>query len=90
MTIDYRLILAYIAGIVLLFLLGKLLLVPLKVVLKLFLNALLGAVAILAANFIGGIFGFHIAFNIYTSFIVGTLGLPGFVLIIILKLIFGG
>jgi inhibitor of the pro-sigma K processing machinery len=88
MTIDYGVILAYIAGIILLFLLGRLLTVPIKVVLKLFGNSLLGAVAILAANFIGGAFGFHIAFNIYTSFIVGTLGVPGFLLLVILKLIF--
>lgn len=88
MTINYGVILAYIAGIVLLFLLGRLLTVPIKVVLKLFGNSLLGAVAILAANFIGGSFGFHIAFNIYTSFIVGTLGVPGFLLLVILKLIF--
>ncbi len=89
MTIDYGVILAYLMGIILLFILGRLLLVPLKVVLKLLYNALLGAVAILAVNFVGGLFSFHIAFNIYTAFIVGTLGVPGFVMLVILKLIFG-
>ena len=89
MAIDYGVILAYAIGIILLFILGRLLLVPLKVVMKLIYNALLGAIAILAVNFIGGLFGFHIALNIYTAFIVGTLGVPGFVLLVILKLIFG-
>lgn len=89
MAIDYGVILAYTVGIILLFVLGRLLLVPLKVVLKLVYNALIGAIVILAVNFIGGLFGFHIAFNIYTAFIVGTLGIPGFILLIILKLIFG-
>lgn len=89
MAIDYGVVLAYAVGVILLFVLGRLLLVPLKVVLKLFYNALLGGVAIVAVNFIGGLFGFHIAFNIYTAFIVGTLGVPGFVLLVILKLIFG-
>jgi inhibitor of the pro-sigma K processing machinery len=87
--IDYGVILAYIAGIVLLFLLGRLLLVPLKIALKLVYNALLGAIAILLVNLAGSLVGFHIAFNIYTAFIVGTLGIPGFLLLIILKLIFG-
>ncbi len=89
MAIEYEVILAYTVGIILLFILGRLLLVPLKVVLKLLYNALLGAISILAVNFIGGLFGFHIAFNIYTAFIVGTLGVPGLVFIVILKLIFG-
>jgi len=88
MAIDYGVILAYIVGIILLFILGRFLLVPLKVVMKLVYNALIGGIAILLVNFIGGLFGFHIAFNIYTAFIVGTLGVPGFVLLIILKLIF--
>lgn len=89
MPIDYGVILAYIIGIILLFILGRLLVVPLKIVVKLVVNALLGAVAILLVNWIGGFFGFHIAFNIYTAFIVGTLGIPGLVLLVILKLIFG-
>lgn len=89
MAIDYGVILAYIVGIILLFILGRFLLVPLKVVMKLVFNALAGGIAILLANVIGGLFGFHIAFNVYTSFIVGTLGVPGFILLVILKLIFG-
>ena len=89
MTIDYGVILAYAVGIILLFVLGKLLLVPLKVLLKLVYNSLLGAIAILLVNYVGTFVGFHIAFNIYTAFIVGTLGIPGFVLLVLLKLIFG-
>lgn len=89
MAIDYGVILAYIVGIILLFILGRFLLVPLKVVMKLVFNALAGGIAILLANVIGSLFGFHIAFNVYTSFIVGTLGVPGFILLVILKLIFG-
>lgn len=89
MAIDFGVVVAYVVGIILLLIIGRLLLTPLKVVLKLVVNALLGAVAILLVNWIGGIFGFHIAFNIYTSFIVGTLGVPGFVLLVLLKLLFG-
>ncbi len=89
-TIDYGVILAYIVGIILLFILGRLLVVPLKVVLKLALNALAGAVAILAVNWVGSFFGVHLlALNIYSAFIVGTLGIPGFILLIIIKLISG-
>jgi inhibitor of the pro-sigma K processing machinery len=89
MAIDFGVIVAYAVGIILLLIIGRLLLTPLKVVLKLVVNALLGAAAILLVNWIGGLFGFHIAFNIYTSFIVGTLGVPGFILLVLLKLLFG-
>ena len=87
--IDYGVILAYAVGIILLFVLGRLFLVPLKFLMKLLYNSLLGAIAILLVNYIGGLIGFHIAFNIYTAFIVGTLGIPGFILLVILKLVFG-
>lgn len=82
-------ILAFMAGLILMFILVRLFLKPLKVVMKLVLNALLGALALLIANWIGGLFGFHIALNVYTAFIVGTLGIPGFILLVILKLLFG-
>jgi inhibitor of the pro-sigma K processing machinery len=89
MAINYGVVLAYIIGIILLLVLGRLLFVPLKAVMKLVYNALLGAAAIFLANLAGGLLGFHIAFNIYTAFIVGVLGIPGFILIVILKIVFG-
>ncbi|OGO82649.1 MAG: SigmaK-factor processing regulatory BofA [Clostridiales bacterium GWC2_40_7] len=88
MEINYSVILAYTVGIILLFILGRVLLVPMKVVLKLVYNALLGAIALIALNFVGGLLGFHITFNIITALIVGTLGIPGLILLIILELIF--
>ncbi len=88
MEINYSVILAYAVGIILLFILGRVLLVPMKVVLKLVYNALLGAIALIAVNFVGGLVGFHIAFNVITAFIVGILGIPGLILLIILKLMF--
>jgi inhibitor of the pro-sigma K processing machinery len=89
MEVGPEIILAYAAGLILMLVLVRLFLKPLKVVMKLVLNALLGALALLIANWIGGLFGFHIAFNVYTAFIVGTLGVPGFILLVLLKLLFG-
>ncbi|NMA34126.1 MAG: pro-sigmaK processing inhibitor BofA [Clostridiaceae bacterium] len=89
MEVGPEVILAFMAGLILMFILVRLFLKPLKVVMKLVLNALLGALALLIANWIGGLFGFHIALNVYTAFIVGTLGIPGFILLVILKLLFG-
>jgi inhibitor of the pro-sigma K processing machinery len=88
MAVDYKILIAYIAGIIILFLLGKVLLVPLKVLIKLIINALIGGIVLLVINLIGGFIGFHIAFNIVSAIIVGTLGIPGVILLIVLKLIF--
>lgn len=88
MDINYGTILAYAIGIIILFLMGRVLLVPMKVIIKLVYNALLGALALIAINLVGGLVGFHIPFNLITAFIVGLLGIPGLVLLIILKLMF--
>lgn len=88
MAINYSIILAYVVGIILLLILGRVLLAPLKIVLRLVYNALLGAICIIVVNFICGWAGFHIALNIFTSFIVGFLGIPGFILLVVLKLLF--
>jgi inhibitor of the pro-sigma K processing machinery len=60
-----------------------------KAILKLVYNALIGAVVLLAINFIGGFFNFHIALNAVTALITGILGAPGVVLLILLKYMFG-
>ena len=88
MSIDYRMLLAYLIGIILLYFLGRLFLVPLKIILKLVYNALIGGVVLLAINFVGNMFGYHIAFNILTALTVGFLGVPGIVLLILLKFLF--
>jgi len=80
-------LLAYIAGIIVVFLLGRALLVPVKLLLKLIYNALVGGVILLAINYFGAMVGFHISLNIATALIVGILGIPGILLLIILKIL---
>ena len=82
-------IITYLACICFIFLFGKIFIVPIKKVLKLILNSILGGIVIFLINLIGGNFGFHIGLNIFTSIIIGLLGLPGEVCIIIVKLLIG-
>ncbi|WP_407921091.1 pro-sigmaK processing inhibitor BofA family protein [Acetivibrio mesophilus] len=89
MFIEYNTIFAYIIGIILLYFLGKFLVVPMKPVLKLLYNGLIGGIAILVINFVGGNFNYQIALNPLTAFIIGTLGIPGVLMIAILKYLFG-
>ncbi|SCK02687.1 pro-sigmaK processing inhibitor BofA [uncultured Eubacterium sp.] len=69
---------------ILIFLLGKALLVPLKVILRLLLNSVLGAVLIIVINFIGVNIGVLIPINVVNSLTVGILGVPGVIMLLLL------
>jgi len=68
-----------------LFVLGKAFIVPIKWILKIVLNSILGGVLIWIINLIGATWGFHIGLNLYTSILVGVLGIPGAIFLIIIK-----
>lgn len=63
-------ILIIISCICILFVIGKIFIVPIKWILKLICNSVLGGVLIWFINLIGGVWGFHIGLNIYTSLLV--------------------
>lgn len=69
------------------FIIGKIFLFPIKKILKLVFNTIIGGAIIYIINLIGASFGFHIGLNIITSLVVGILGIPGAILLIILTLI---
>ena len=60
---------------------------PLSMVLKVVVNSSLGGVCIIAFNFVSQIFGFFIGVNALTAVTVGILGVPGFVMLLMLRLI---
>lgn len=74
--LDTNTIITYLAAICFLFLFGRLFILPIKNILKLVFNSILGGFLIYIINFVGGFFGFHIGLNVVTSIIVGLLGLP--------------
>ena len=89
MKLDTNTIIIYIACICFLFLFGKIFILPLKSVLRLVLNSILGGILIYIINLIGSLFGFHIGLNYITAIFAGILGIPGTILLVILKLILG-
>ena len=82
-------IITYLACICFLFLFGRIFIVPIKKILKLVLNSIIGGVVIFLINIVGANFGFHIGLNFFTSVLVGLLGLPGVVVLVIIKLLLG-
>lgn len=82
-------VITFLACICFIFLFGKILIVPIQKILKLVVNSLLGGLIIYVINLIGANFGFHIGLNIVTSMIVGLLGLPGTIVLILIRLFLG-
>lgn len=77
MTTEIGILIAYAFGMIVLYVVGYLFLVPLKLVLRLLGNSLLGGLFIVMFNWIGGSFGLHIALNCFSAVVIGILGLPG-------------
>jgi inhibitor of the pro-sigma K processing machinery len=83
--IDMTVVLAYTVGLVVLYLLCRLLLAPARLLLRVLSALGLGALAILLLNWLGGHFGFHLALNVLSASAVGFLGLPGILLLLGLR-----
>ena len=69
-------LLTYLACICFLIIFGKIFIVPITKIVKLVINSI-----------IGGLWGFHIGLNVFTSILIGLLGLPGAVCLVIVKLL---
>lgn len=80
------------AGYYLLAILGLIIIVklfswPLKILFKLIINAVLGVITLVLVNIVGAGFGLTIGVNIFTALIVGFLGVPGVIFLVVLKYI---
>lgn len=58
---------------------------PLKVAFRLLANTLLGFLALWVVNLTAGITGIALGINVLNALIIGILGLPGFVLLLLMQ-----
>lgn len=77
----------YITGIILACVLLVIFSKPIGKFLKLIVRCAFGTVCIIMFNFISQVFGFFIGVNALTAITLGFLGAPGFVMLLMLKLI---
>ncbi|MCI7304545.1 MAG: pro-sigmaK processing inhibitor BofA family protein [Clostridiales Family XIII bacterium] len=68
---------AYAACLFLIYVLGKLLIVPLKWAGRMLINSMIGGVLIVLINMLGGNWGLFVPLNPLSAVIIGILGLPG-------------
>ena len=87
LDIPFDIVIAYAVGLVLLYLVGWLLLVRFKFLLRWMVNGLLGGFALWVLNLIGGLIGVTMAIKPVTALTVGFLGVPGVILILFLQFV---
>ncbi|MCI6276564.1 MAG: pro-sigmaK processing inhibitor BofA family protein [Clostridium sp.] len=73
----------FLIGLLVLFLVVKIFAWPIKILLKLIVNGILGGILLWLVNLVGGGFGLYIGINIVTALIAGILGIPGVLFLII-------
>lgn len=81
---EMGILLAFTMGMIGLYLLAWIFFIPMKIVGKLLINSVIGGVAVILLNLVGGAFGIHVALNFLTAALVGVLGVPGLVLCLLL------
>ena len=85
--VDLASIVAVVAAIALIYIIGRVLVMPLKVISKLVINGVVGAILLFLLNAVGGMIHINIAINPITALIAGFLGIPGIILLIFLQFI---
>ena len=82
MDLNQKIIVALLAGFFLIALI-RVFRTPLRVALKLLGNTLLGFLALWAVNLTAGFTGLALGLNLLNALVIGILGLPGFVLLLL-------
>ncbi len=82
---DLSVVIAYLLGLVILYFLARLLLIPLKVIARLIINGIIGGLMLAVFNLVGGYFGLYLAINPVTVLVAGLMGIPGVVLLIAIR-----
>ena len=82
---DWWAVGTYVVALLLLFLGGKLFRVPIKVLGRLLFNAVLGGIALIIVNLLGGFVGIAVGINPVTALCAGILGIPGVALLLVLQ-----
>lgn len=80
-------ILSFLAVMLVIFLVFKLLSLPFKIMWKLFVNAVIGFVLLLLFNFLGGLIGLTIEITWWKAVIVGIFGVPGIAGLLLVQLL---
>ena len=85
LNLDINFIIAFFFGVLVIYILARLLYFPLRIFLRFLLNTLVGGILLALFNVFGAIWGVQIGLNVVTALIVGIMGVPGVILLLILQ-----
>ncbi len=88
-AIDFNVLIAFVFAALLLYIIARLLLVPIRLIVKLIGNVFIGGVLLVLFNLVGSLFGLNVGINVITALVVGFLGVPGLVMLILIQGILG-
>lgn len=83
--IDIFTILAVFLAIGAIYIIGMILVLPIKIIIKFIINGLIGAVLLFILNIFGSLIGITVAINPITALVAGFLGIPGVLLLLFLQ-----
>lgn len=79
--------LSFLVALIILYIVLKVIAAPVKIIIKLMINAFVGGVVLFLINLVGASFGLVLDITWLTSLIVGIFGVPGVVLVILLQIV---
>ena len=79
-------VLMIILAVLVIFALVKILSAPIRLIFKLLINTFVGFVLLFLVNLIGSYFDFSLEINLLNALITGVFGIPGVIVLIIIKL----
>lgn len=88
MEFSFSVAVGYILGLMIIFVLARICLKPIKFIIKILLNSVAGALLLFVINTLGSYFGIYIGINAVTAVAVGLLGLPAVILMLLLQIFF--
>ncbi len=78
-------ILAVFIAIGTIYVIGMLLVLPIRIIIRFIVNGLIGAFLLFIINILGNIIGITVAINPVTALVAGFLGIPGVILLLLLQ-----
>lgn len=83
---ELSILLAFAVGVMVLCVILKIISFPIRKIIKLVINAIIGGIVLLCVNYFGAAFGFVLTINWLSALIVGVFGVPGVIIVAILQL----
>lgn len=78
-------LLAFAVGVMVLCIILKIISFPIRKIIKLVINAIIGGIVLLCVNYFGAAVGFVLTINWLSALIVGVFGIPGVIIVAILQ-----